>query len=391
MMKLDKMVVASLAVLLSVSAFGQTEEPVTEKKWKLQAGWAHQWGRKMSVRGPAPSWYRRLVVPSAPSSAETPPGWNYIDGYVLPDDQSDVRPGGDPNNPYSTHNWHYENPGQYSGGEMPTVTFQRGQQGLQYAGSPTGKTVSDGDLPDDGFEIKLSRRMHTWTNINTDLELVIGAAFFPDTHTMTHTRTTSQSLVGGSERHIYLDYFGTAAGGGWQPTLDTYGPGYYGEFNTIPGDNPIIPLEPYRIESDSYGTALIQDTVRIEGNLQHIRGELGITLRKPLTSRLSAYVSPQFALEFVDVSVRRKETVTITQNGSKSVLASRTQKKDETDIIPGFLLTAGVDCMVTENWFVGGSVGWEWLADDVEVDVGPDTAVFDLDGGEYSIYLGRKF
>lgn len=387
-MKWYKSGIASLVAVLFICTAGRAEESASNKVWKLQVGWVHQWGRSMDVRGPAPSWYRQLGLTGGSGSAGggAPPGWNYVDGYVLPDEQSDVRPGGDPDNPYSTHNWHYENPSQYSGGETPTLTFTVGT-GTAAGGAPSVKgESSDDDFPDNGIEIKASRWLHTWTNVNVDLELVVGVAFFPEDD-METTRSTRQNVAGGLERHIYLDYFGTPEGGNWFPTLDNYGPSYYGQFSTIPGDNPIIPLEPWRTESDSRGGGIVQDTVKIKGNLWHIRGEVGLMLRKPLTDRLSAYIAPQFALEFVDVSVRRTETVTF----NNSTVAKRTHRKDKTDIIPGFLLTAGADYMINENWFVGGSLGWEWLSDDVQVKVGPDTAVFDLEGGECSLYLGRKF
>ncbi len=371
--------IVTLIAVLSICTIGQAEEPATDKKWKLQAGWAHQWGRKMDVRGSAPSWYGSLIPLGDASVEDIPDGWNYIDGYVLPDEQSDVPPGGNPNNPLSTHNWHYENSEQYSGGDNPTLTFQRGL-GLQYIGESFGLTRSDAYLSDEGIEIKLSRWLHTWTNVNVDLELLVGVAFFPDTHPMKHTHSTSQQMAEGVETHVYLDYY-------WEPGLPSLDTEYYGEFYSISGDNPLIPLEPWRIETEAQEAGIVQDLVKVEGNLWHLRGELGVTLRKPLTSRLSAYLSPQFALEFVDVSVKRTETVTF----NNSRVAKRTHRKSKMALIPGFLLTVGADYMITENWFLGGSVGWEWLAEDVDVKVGPDTAVFDLEGGDCNLYFGRKF
>ena len=58
---------------------------------------------------------------------------------------------------------------------------------------------------------------------------------------------------------------------------------------------------------------------------------------------------------------------------------------------PGVLLTAGVDYRFSENWYAGASLGYEWLFQDPSVRVGPDKVTFDLNGGEMSLYVGRRF
>jgi outer membrane protein W len=60
-------------------------------------------------------------------------------------------------------------------------------------------------------------------------------------------------------------------------------------------------------------------------------------------------------------------------------------------VYPGVLLTAGADYRVTENWYAGASVGYEWLFQDPYVHVGPDKVTYDLNGGEVSLYIGRYF
>lgn len=356
-----------LLAVISLVSTGWGEEP-QEKTWKVQAGWVHQWGRGMKVSGPAPSLYKDTLG----NGQETPAGWNYADGYVLPDEQSGISPGGDPNNPNSTHNWHYANPGQYNS-ENQTLTFKRGLDG-----DPTvSGSTSDDSFYNEGVEVKVSRWLHTWEEWDLDLDLILGLAWFPDARPMTTSRTTELNTTSDT----YKDYFGSR---GWQPSLDQYGTGYLGQFQTLPGDsdNPLIPLDPY---STSPGS--IRDTVKVKGNFWHLRGEVGPMFTKPLTQCLSAYVAPQFALEFVDAEVRRTETVT--ENGVQT--NSKSNHKSNTEFIPGFLLTAGIDYLITENWYVGGSFGWEWLSRDVKVKVGPDTATFGLEGGEFSLYLGRKF
>jgi hypothetical protein len=396
-------------VALNVTVQGQEPE-AAERKWKVQGGWVHQWGRGMDVSGPAPTLYKSVIPRSGSGSGgKLPPPsqagdvgpedgvpvvWNFKDGYVFRDEQSGVPPGGDPNNPLSTHYWHYENASQYNPANH-TLTFHR-DSGLQYAGGPSVKgDSSEEEFSSDGIEIKVSRLLHTWEEQAIDLDVVLGLAFFPDTETMRHKRSTVQNVSRVNETYVYRDYFGSPQGGGWQPPLDSYGPDYYGEFKTLPGDtdNPIIPLDYVGGSGNGSSAGVIRDTVEIKGRLWRLRGATGPMFTKPLTGRLSAYVAPQFALEFVDASVRRKEKVTYTDNrtGKTQEVASRSDSNSETDVLPGFLLTGGVDFRITERWYVGGSLGWEWLADDVTVDVGPDEASFDLDGGEFNLYLGCRF
>ncbi len=388
-------------VVVSAVATGRSEEP-REQRWRLQAGWVHQWGQSMEVRGPAPSLYNSLI-PRGGSKwfGQLPPGamtgpedglpvvWNFDDGYVFPDEESGVRPGGDPGAPLSTHYWHYQNAGQYDS-VADTLTFHR-DLGLRSSGSPGVRGDNDDTFQSDGVEIKASRWLHTWEEWDVDLDLVVGVAFFPDTQTMRNERMTEQNMVRETETYTYSDYFGSPAGGNWQPGLDHWYP-YYGRFRTNddpPGDNPIIPLD-YEVSSERT-PGVIRDTAQIEGRLWRLRGEVGPTFTKPLTRRVSVYVAPQLALEFVDACVHRSETVTFTENGQTSRLGSRSDHNDKTTVVPGFLLTAGTDCLVSENWYVGGSLGWEWLSRDVTVSVGPDRVRFDLDGYELNLYLGRKF
>lgn len=388
----------SLMVVSAVTT-GRSDEEPREQRWRLQAGWVHQWGRGMDVRGPAPSLYRELMPlsgsgggrqwPSSGPQDGLPAVWNYDDGYVFPDEESGVRPGGDPNAPLSTHYWHYQNSGQYNA-DADTLTFHR-DLGLQASGSPSMTGDNDDTFRSDGLEIKASRWLHTWEEWGVDLDLVLGVAFFPDTESLRNERATEQGTVRESETYTYSDWFGTQSGGNWQPGLDRWYP-YYGRYRTNddpPGDNPLIPLD-YILGSERT-PGVIRDSAQIKGHVWRLRGEVGPTFTKPLSSRLSVYAAPQLALEFVDVCVRRTETVTLSDNGRTSRIGSRSNHEDEVTVVPGFLLTAGADYLVSDNWYIGGSLGWEWLSRDVKVNVGPDRVLFDLDGYEFNLYLGRKF
>ena len=70
---------------------------------------------------------------------------------------------------------------------------------------------------------------------------------------------------------------------------------------------------------------------------------------------------------------------------------SRINKKHKMTIMPGVLLTAGVDYRFTENWYAGASLGWQEMINDPSVHVGPNKIKYDLGGGELNLYVGRRF
>jgi hypothetical protein len=216
-----------------------------------------------------------------------------------------------------------------------------------------------------------------------EMSLVVGLAWFPSI-TQNHRRSMGLDVYGVSETYIYLDYYGTVAGGSW-PALTVPYSGIYG---TIDGSaaGPLIPGAPESFIQNSTYLGSIRNTVDIESKIWRLRGEAGLEFAKPLTKRLNIYVAPQFVLEFVDMSVDRRESST---GGGASTSSS--QSKHKMAVYPGILLTAGADYSISENWYAGASVGYEWLFQDPYVRVGADKVTYDLTGGEVSLYIGRRF
>jgi hypothetical protein len=392
-------------------------------KWQMQVGWVHQWGRGMSVSGPAPSISARDLS-SAPlggstllSGVPTPsiPLTGFInrdfnDGYVHPDiftgDTGLLST--DPERYGMTWNWGANNTSgsqyNYPNNDHPTLSFHvNDREAVLGAATVTGSTTDD-ELPTEGLEIKFSRRLCTWTNSNLNadgpltwtngnitLDLVLGLVLFPQVSQHV-ARQASLGVYSVNETYTYFDYYGSSAGGGYPPLTFPYA-GTFGSYYG-PAAGPLIPELP---ESWTYGPGSLlgtaRDCVAIDSEIWRLRGEIGLTLTKEITQRLSAYVSPQFVLEFVDMRACRHETLTYTdaQAGGTTTVFSRTDSKQKMTLVPGFLLTGGVDYLLSENWFVGASLGWEWLARNPSIRVGPDRVHFDLDGGEFSLYLGRHF
>lgn len=401
-----------LAVLVLTSAWvcygeepnasaGRDKGSRTNNLWQVQVGWAHQWNRGMSVHGPAPS-------PSTGGrrALSTAPGLTYPDnnallsrefndGYVRPDLWT-----GDMGVPAErqgmTWNWGAQNASQYNydDGGHPTLSYHISHG--EYVGPAyTGKGgKSDDDFPSDGIEIKAKRLLHAWMNgdgttsnrndkVALETSLVVGLAWFPGTK-QRNRRSMGQNVYGLSETYTYLDYYGTAEGGSW-PALDVP---YSGSYGSVGGSDagPLIPATPESAALASAYLGSLHNSVEIESKLWRLRGEVGLEFTKPLTERLSLYVAPQLVLEFVDMSVERDES-----SSGGGTVTSRSDSKHKMAVYPGVLLTAGADYRLSENWFAGASVGYEWLFEDPSVNVGPDRVEYDLNGGEFSLYIGRSF
>lgn len=405
-------IVALLALMVVLAGYSQEpQDAEAEKlvlttpkksKWQLQVGAAYQWNRGMSVKGPsiAPSAGGRpnlsgvggLTYPG--NSALTPR--DFDDGYVHPDIWTGD--GGVPSERQGmTWNWGAQNASQYdyNGGNHPTLSYHldRGESvGSAYNMNRGG---SDDDFDAYGIEVKAKRLLHTWlrddidednlqpSDVMLEMSLVVGLAWFPS-KTQNHRRSMGRSVYGMSETYTYLDYYGTTAGGSYPPLSVPYS----GSYGQVGGSDagPLIPGSPESAVLNSTYLGTARNTVDIKSRMWRLRSEAGLEFAKPITKRLNVYVAPQFVLEFVDMDVDRYE-----RSSGPGANYSRSQGKHKMAVHPGVLLTAGVDYNVSENWYAGASAGYEWLFQDPYVRVGADKVTYDLNGGEVSLYIGRRF
>ena len=376
-------------------------------KWKVQAGWVHQWGRSMSVRGPSPT-----PNTSGRPSLSTRPGLSYPDntlyiprqfdnGFVNPDIWT-----GDPSVPVErqgmTWFWGADNASQYNynGGINPTLTFTKTLAG-EYVDS--AYTVSSGgnsedDMPTDGIEVMAKRVLYSWTRgggtsnepnekVWLEMSLIVGMAWFPSAK-QRHLRAMGQNVYGLSETYTYLDYYGSTAGGS-NPALVLP---YTGTIGTIGGPDAgsLIPgLPDSATQNDPTYLGSVNHSIDLKSKLWRLRSEVGVDFSLPLTERLSLFAAPQLVFEFVDMSVQRNETSSYTGVGGGS--ASQYDSKHKMGVYPGALITAGANFLITQNWYLGASIGYEWLFINPSVKVGPDKIEYDLNGGELSLYVGCSF
>jgi hypothetical protein len=402
-----------VAMMFTLSGTGQetpvnpagpnSVEPAEKKtsKWQVQVGGVYQWSRGMSVRGPAPVPSRGGRPALSGATALTYPDNRahipraFDDGYVRPDLWTGD--GGVPAERQGmTWNWGAQNASQYDydGGNHPTLSYHINRGEFAGPAYHINRGGSDDDFDAYGVEVKAKHLLRTWTRdggpaeepdpvVAMEMSLLVGLAWFPSTK-QRHRRSMGLDVYGLSETYTYLDYYGTEAGGSW-PALEVP---YAGSYGAVGGSDagPLIPVTP---ESAALNSAYIgsrRSTVDIESKIWRLRGAAGLEFATPVTDRLRLYVAPQIVLEFVDMNVDRTETTSGVGAGS-----SRSDSKHKMAVYPGILFTAGADYRISENWYAGTSVGYEWLFYDPSVNVGPDKVTYDLNGGEVSLYVGRRF
>ena len=416
--KILAMLLAFSAVAIARGGEARTDDARTNQ-WQVQVGWVHQWGRGMSVKGPAPAISgsdllsvlgSRTLFSGGPSIPLT--GFidrDYNDGFV----HTDVFTGdpglltSDPERYGMTWNWGANNNNNsqynYDSGNHPTLSFHvDDRQAMAGAQTVSGGTTGDSDLPTEGVEFKISRRLYawtncnpnadyplTWTNGNATLDLVLGVALFPEA--CQHiAQQASLGLYGINETYTYFDYYGAIANGNYGPMPFPYS-GSFGSFGGLPA-GPLLPeLPEYWTYTTGPLLGTVRDSITIESEFWRLRGEIGLTLTKELSPSWSFYLTPQFALEFIDMSATRSETLTYTDGGGTTVIASRTDSNQKMTVVPGFLITGGLDYRISDNWYLGASLGWEKLVREPSIRVGNSRICFDLSGCEGSLYLGRKF
>lgn len=407
----QRLMTTTLGLAAWMSVLGQqprTQEPAppapAPDAWRVQAGWVRQWGRGMTLRNVAPSFGIGAPLPRTGAPGMTYPDNQAIrprtfdDGYVRPDFWTNDRgllSGPNPERYALTWNWGAENASQYDydGGRHPTLEFHidRGTYSDPVS-AVTGPDRSDEDLPSDGMEVRASRLLRSWRGDagTLDLNITLGMACFNDAEESLD-QSMERRVHRSRETYTYLDFYGvrTAPGGPWPP-LDVPYAGNYGSDSSA---GPLIPVRPESSRRTSSLVGTYRDSVELVGELSRMRAAMGPDFALPVTERLRLTLAPQLALEFVEMSISRHETVTFTdtRTGATRAVGLGVNHEYENQIVPGLLLTAGADLRLVGPWFAGATLGWEWLVDDPSVPMGENRVRFDLDGGECSLFLGRTF
>ena len=119
---------------------------------------------------------------------------------------------------------------------------------------------------------------------------------------------------------------------------------------------------------------------------------LGPRIYAQVLDNVNVHITPRLSVNLVDVGVSRYETLTRSYEGGDTMtLHSWSDHGSKTDTLFGAGVTAGMDWESARGFFAGIQGGYEWVGDDVKVDVGPNTVSIDISGYTASAVAGIRF
>lgn len=188
----------------------------------------------------------------------------------------------------------------------------------------------------------------------------------------------------------------------YQYTYDTLGNPFFPAAPytmTDPGGvGPLIGDTPQSIDlvSRTDGVALIGDRTSVTHATSYVDLDLDVRaftfqagprwLWSPESS-VSLYLQPAVTLNLIETTAHRTETFRGV-NGRR--IASWNDHADEQSWRWGGGLHAGAHFALSDNWYLNGSGGYEWVHS-ADVKVGPDRVRVDISGYQLELAIGRSF
>ena len=177
-----------------------------------------------------------------------------------------------------------------------------------------------------------------------------------------------------------------------------------------------IPPAPFESDFDDDGVVIVHRPSETERNVDrdvhrasshawaaqndiHIRTEtdilslwLGPRFDVAVRDQLTLQVTPKISLNYVDVDVQRSEQFFRNHaDGSRAVLQSWADRESESKWIFGAGITANLNWALENGVFAGVWGGYEWVADRVRVQVGPNRVSVDTSGYTAGAVIGYRF
>ena len=176
---------------------------------------------------------------------------------------------------------------------------------------------------------------------------------------------------------------------------------YDGPFDTPPViPSPTIPNRPSSVDRDtdrstrrtSSTTWSARNHINMEVDTDLYELWLGPRLALQANDRLALHVTPKVSATYVDASVDRTETFVATYaDGSSATLNSWSDSGSESKFVFGAGVAAGADLEFENGMFAGIWGGYEWVSEDVDVQVGPNTVAVDASGYTAGAVIGYRF
>ena len=372
-----------------VRAFAQEEDP-SSSFW-FSAGPVVRGGMKVHVEGGSYVQMLGLHDPNASGPLSFPSGIGptnafadrtYDNGYVRLDSGT-----GNPAspNPTGTWNWGFSDPNQYNS-SAATLSFQK-QGTLGY--NSTVKAPGEGDaLLGPGIQIEAGMKLMRSENLSIDL--CLGFQGIWNAGEKFTTSTYSESVQQITVTDVY-DVSGIPAGS--FPVAGFHGT-FLGPFDSPPVvPSPQIPEIPgQRFVSASAPGSTSYNQINFDLNQNLYQFSLGpqITFLEDRGVRL--YVRPTVSANILQASAQRTETFIQTSGaGGSTVLAQWSDHGSHQGLSMGLGAVGGFDVDLGKGFFVGAFGGYDWVASEVNVSVGPNVLSVDATGWVAGGTLGIRF
>jgi hypothetical protein len=410
---------------------------VLAENWWLEVGAAYRGGMKTDASGG--SHVRNLEIHASVSqrnipgnlagssaSKSNPDSINQYGDHTFEDGYVDTDRGtGNPDSvdPSVTWNWGYDNNSQYNPSDE-TLTFHRssttsGQQVKTGTGQViTVSTVQDtavdssSDFGGAGLELKGGRTVYQGESTHIDLVagimVIVNAGSDMSVTTFKENIQDDQYRITDTYRYTdrHTDAYVYNTSGVAIPSVPHQGT-YDGPFDepaVIP--SPVIPNLPASSQRDTRRSGSVVRDLRVVSSANwsarnHINFDIeadiyelwfGPRIGFPVNDRFTFHITPKVSLNYVDVNVSRSESfVASYADGSTATLNSWSDQTDKSEWIFGAGLTVDADVQFGNGYFAGLWGGYEWVSDDVEVEVGPNQVSVDVSGYTVGLLGGKKF
>ena len=348
--------------------------------WWFDVGPVVRGDMKVSVSGSSYTQQLGLHDPMATGPLAPPAGAGpssgyadriYNNGYVKQDPGTGNPSSLDPN---TTWNWGFNNASQYNA-LAQTLNFQAvgapGYTTLQNKGA----SGSD-DMLGAGFQAVIGRKLMESDQWSLDGCLVFQATWAQDDQLNTSTYGEVVQKITVNDTYDVSKIGAANFPANYQGT-------YLGPFGTQAPPYPVIPNQP-ESRSQTTSAALSTSNNRIGFDVKQALYEIGLgpQIGCQVTERLKLHLRPTISLNLIDADVHRTEVFagqTWSDNGSKF------------DVRFGLGINGGASLDLGHGFYLGVSGGYDYVAQKLDVTVGPNTISLDPSGWEVSGVIGVHF
>jgi hypothetical protein len=306
----------------------------------------------------------------------------YDNGYVKLD------PGtGNPSaaNPSGTWNWGFSDPGQYNA-NAGTLTFQKasmpGYNATSQSPGGAEESVAPGVRIEAGMQIK---QAESWS-----LDLCLAFQGNWSTGERFSTSTYSEQVQQINVTDVY-NVSGIPAGS--FPANGFHGT-FLGPFDTPPVvPSPQIPNIPMsRSTAASAATSTSFNQIDFDVSQDMYQFSLGPQLTVLEDRGVKLFVRPTISANVVEVRAQRTETFVQTSvGGGSTVLNQWSDQGSHLGVSVGLGAVGGINFDLGKGFFAGAFGGYDWVANKVEVAVGPNTLSVDTSGWVAGGVVGVRF